>query len=68
VELFAAIAEFLIGDLAFGTAASLNVICSAVRMETLPVLYETVTVTPRGLTAYFGELGEELPVALKSTK
>jgi hypothetical protein len=68
VELFAVITEFLIGDLAFGTAANLNVVSKAVRSETLPILYETVTVMPRALSAYFGEYGEELPVALKFTK
>jgi hypothetical protein len=36
------IAEFVIGDYAFGTAANLNLASRTVRQETLPVLYETV--------------------------
>jgi hypothetical protein len=67
-ELFGVIAEMLVGDLAFGTAASLNVICAAVQEETLPVLYETVSVMPRGLSRYFGGLWEFLPLALEYTK
>jgi hypothetical protein len=36
------IADFLIGDFAFGTTANLNLASRLVRDETLPVLYETV--------------------------
>jgi hypothetical protein len=42
VELIVTIAEFLIGDFAFGTTANLSLACHSVREETLPVLYETL--------------------------
>lgn len=41
MELVVIIAEFLIGDLCFGTVASLNATCQLVHQETMPVLYET---------------------------
>jgi hypothetical protein len=42
MELIVTIAEFLIGDFAFGTTANLNLTCHTVREETLAVLYETL--------------------------
>lgn len=41
VELLVIVAEFLAGDLCFGTAASLSATCRTVHQETLPVLFET---------------------------
>jgi hypothetical protein len=38
------VGEFLIGDHAFGTMASLNVASQSLHLETLAVLYETVLV------------------------
>lgn len=41
VELLVVVAEFLTGDLCFGTVANLNATCNIVHQETLPVLFET---------------------------
>lgn len=41
-EVLAVVAEFLVGQHAFGTAASLNRTSHSVQDETLPVLYETL--------------------------
>lgn len=42
VELMVIISEFLLGDGAFGTLASLNTTCHVVHQETAPVLNETL--------------------------
>lgn len=42
VEILVLIAEFLIGDNCFGTAAKLNATCQIVHRETLTVLYATL--------------------------
>jgi hypothetical protein len=41
-EVLAVVAEFLAGECALGTLASLNVINHDIHEETLPVLFETV--------------------------
>ena len=43
VEVIGVIGECLLGAYQFGTLAKLNQTCKAVRTETLPVLYETLT-------------------------
>lgn len=43
LELIGIVGEFLSGSYHFGTLAKLNRTCKAVRTETLPVLYETLT-------------------------
>lgn len=43
VEVIGVIGECLLGAYQFGTLAKLNRTCKAVRTETLPVLYETLT-------------------------
>jgi hypothetical protein len=42
VELVVLVAEFLLGDGGFGSAASLSVTCKVVREETRSALYETM--------------------------
>lgn len=42
LDVFGVMSEFLAGDNAVGTLASLNLANRAIREETLPVLYETV--------------------------
>jgi hypothetical protein len=42
MELIVTVAEFLVGDFAFGTAANLSLASHAVHQETLGVLYETL--------------------------
>lgn len=51
-EVFAVVAEHLIGDHAFATAASLNQTSSSIRYQTLPVLYETLIVGEKGVKGY----------------
>jgi hypothetical protein len=41
VEILVIVADFLTGDLCFGTVANLNATCNIVHQETLPVLFET---------------------------
>lgn len=43
LEVVGVVAEFLLGSYHFGTLAKLNRTCKAIRAETLPVLYETLT-------------------------
>lgn len=43
LEVIGTIGECLIGSYQFGTLAKLNRTCKAVRAETLPILYETLT-------------------------
>lgn len=66
LKLIATIAEFLIGDFAFGTAANLNVTSQAVREETLPVLYETLCLDRMNADVYL--LREESNPGFKYTK
>jgi hypothetical protein len=67
VELLAIIAEHLIGDFAFGTAASLNLASKSVRSETLPVLYETVMLAHYDVPGYLSRVGGP-PEGLKYTR
>lgn len=47
MEIFGIVAEHLIGQHAFGTAASLNIASRSVRSETSPALWESVTFRSR---------------------
>jgi hypothetical protein len=68
VKLIAIIAEHLIGDHAFGTTASLNLVSRAVRTETLPILFETLLLEPDGVEQYHSCSPADLPVGFQHTK
>jgi hypothetical protein len=67
VEILAVIAEHLIGQHAFGTAASINILSKAVHRETLPVLYESFFFEHYKHLPYY-EDGKRLPDPLRYTK
>lgn len=67
-ETFTIIAEFLAGSGAFGTLANLNVADRVMRMETLPVLYETVLLDNVEKLEYYKDWTFTLPLGFKYTK
>jgi hypothetical protein len=64
VEIYGVIAEHLIGQHAFGTAANINILSKAVHGETSPVLWETVIIE----RAYDDRWRTMLPINMKYTK
>jgi hypothetical protein len=65
VEILGIVAEHLIGQHAFGTAASLNRISRKVHHETLPVLYETLLLDrPQRESAWDPRSGYARPLPL----
>ncbi|KAJ9098437.1 hypothetical protein QFC20_005956 [Naganishia adeliensis] len=69
LDVLGVISEFLAGDLAFGTLASLNVANHGIREETLPILYETVVFDDIKNLAYYGGGGKvSKPTRFKYTK
>jgi hypothetical protein len=63
------VVEFLAGDHAFGTLANLSLADRDIRDETLPVLYETVTLdNPRTAPTLAKIRSGEMPAACRYTK
>lgn len=67
-EIFSIIAEFLAGAHAFGTLANLAVASHMMRMETMPVLYETVLLDNIENLEYYRDWTFTLPLGFKYTK
>jgi hypothetical protein len=67
-EIFSIIAEFLAGAHAFGTLANLNVANHMMRMETMPILYETVLLDNIEKLEYYKDWTFTLPLGFKYTK
>lgn len=63
-EIFGLIAEHLVGQHSFGTAAALNVLSRAVHSETSPVVWETIVYDSRVCEAW----EERPPPNLRYTK
>jgi hypothetical protein len=68
MELLVIVAEFLVGDFAFGTAANLNVTSQAVRQETLPILYETLCLDRVNPKTYLLKKRKKVIAGLEHTK
>lgn len=67
VTVFAVIAEHLIGQHAFKTAANLNLVCKAVHLETLSILFESFFFDEYD-TTQAGRVGDIPEAAKKYTK
>jgi hypothetical protein len=68
MELIVIVAEFVVGDFAFGAAANLNVTSQAVRAETLPTVYETLCLDRFNPKTYLLKKRKKVNAALEHTK
>ncbi|KAJ9118533.1 hypothetical protein QFC22_003752 [Naganishia vaughanmartiniae] len=67
-ELFVVIAECLAGDQSFGSLASLNLSSHAIREETLPVLFETLTFDGKLSFFMWWKMCPGIPEGIRLTK